>query len=77
MPDDTGLDPKDAAGSAAFGAARRIAIAQARQRAAAVGGRQRAPPQRPGGILLTAVVVIAVLVGTLAIMIYAQYGGLR
>lgn len=62
--------PGSAEERAAYAAVRRAAIVDARSRAAA--GKGRASQQRPEGIVLTAVLVIAVLVGTLAIMIYAR-----
>lgn len=72
MPDDTGLDPKDAAGANAMAAARRLAVSEQRQRAHGASGRTAGRGERPAGLLLTSVVVIAVVVGTLAIMIYTR-----
>lgn len=63
--------PRSADEQAAYAAARRVAVAEARKRAVAGKGLRR-PQERPGGIILTSIVVIAVLVGTLAIMIYAR-----
>lgn len=63
--------PGSAEEQAAYAAARRFAIAEARKRAVAGKGLRR-PHERPGGIILTTIVVIAVLVGTLTIMIYAR-----
>lgn len=72
MPDDTGLDPKDVAGANAMAAARRMAVAEQRQRAHGAGGRRGERGERPAGLLLTSVVVIAVVIGVLAIMIYTR-----
>lgn len=56
-------------------AARRVAVSEARKRAAAADGRKVGPRRdTPGGLLLTTLLVIAVLVGTLALMFYRQSG---
>ena len=73
MPDDTGIDPNHAAGAGPHAIARRVALEEYRKRQAAAGaGPKRGRTERPAGLLLTSVVVIVVLFGTLAIMILTQ-----
>lgn len=73
MADDSGIGPSDAGGAGPHAIARRVAVAEHRQRQATAGARaNRVQGDRPAGILLTSIIVIAVLFGTLAIMIYTR-----
>lgn len=73
MPDDSGIGAGDAGAAGPHAIARRVAVAEQRKRQAAAGaGLNRVRGERPAGILLTSIVVIAVLFGTLAIMIYSR-----